>query len=90
MERKGDMTANELAWPAELERQDDGMILVSFPDFPEALTEGETETEALKQAQDCLMAALGGYVAARRGIPRPSPTHGRPMVALPVLAAPIR
>ena len=63
------------------------MILVSFPDIPEALTEGESEDEAMTQAQDCLIAALGGYVAARCAIPRPTPAHGRPMITLPALAA---
>ena len=75
------------AWPVELEPQEDGTILVSFPDIPEALTEGETEDEALAQAQDCLIAALGGYVATRRSIPRPAKALGRPMIALPALAA---
>ena len=32
-----------LIWPVKLVRQEDGSILVSFPDVPEALTEGETE-----------------------------------------------
>ena len=73
--------------PAELTRQDDGSILVTFPDVPEALTEGETEAEAMVQAQDCLVAALGGYIRARRAIPRPSPARRRTTVPLPALAA---
>jgi len=77
----------KLAWPAELQPQQDGSILVSYPDIPEALTEGGTEAEALAQAQDCLIAALGGYVGARRGIPRPSPARGRTVVPLPALPA---
>ena len=60
---------------------------MSFPDIPEALTEGATEGEALAEAQDCLIAALGGYMDDRRDIPRPSPGRGRPLVALPALAA---
>ncbi len=76
-----------LAWPVELEGQEDGSLLVSFPDIPEALTEGVTEAEALTQARDCLVAALGGYVGARRAIPRPSPARGRTTVALPALVA---
>ena len=76
-----------LAWPAELEQQEDGSVLVFFPDIPEALTEGETEAEALAQARDCLVAALGGYVGARRAVPRPSPAHGRTTVPLPALTA---
>ena len=82
----GRMT-QRLAWPVDLQRQEDGSSLVSFPDIPEALTEGATEAEALAQAQDCLIAALGGYVGERRAIPRPSSARGRPMVSLPVLVA---
>lgn len=77
----------KLAWPAELERQEDGSVLVSFPDIPEALTEGETEAEALTQAGDCLIAALGGYIGGRRAIPRPSSARGRDSIALPALVA---
>ena len=65
-----------LAYPVNLERQKDGSVLVSFPDIPEALTEGATEEEALAEAEDCLIAALGGYIQARHAIPRPSPGRG--------------
>ena len=76
-----------LAWPADLQWQEDGSILVSFPDIPEALTEGATKAEALTQARDCLIAALGDYVEEQRAIPEPSPVRGRAMVTLPVLVA---
>ena len=76
-----------LAWPVDLQPQEDGAVLVTFPDIPEALTEGATEADALTQARDCLIAALGGYVGQRRPVPHPSPAHGRATVALPVLMA---
>ena len=79
--------AQRLAYPVSLDRQDDGPVLASFPDIPEALTEGATEEEALAEAEDCLIAALGGYIRERRKIPRPSPARGRPLVALPALVA---
>lgn len=79
--------SQRLVWPVRLQRQEDGSVLVSFPDIPEALTEGPTEAGALIEAGDCLIAALGGYVAERRAIPRPSAARGRPVVALPVLVA---
>lgn len=79
--------AQTLAWPAELARQEDGSIFVCFVDIPEALTEGENESEALALARDCLIAALGGYIGARLDIPRPSAARGRPMIALPALVA---
>ena len=76
-----------LAFPVDLETQDDGSVLVSFPDVPEALTEGPSEAEALVAAKDCLIAALGGYVQTRLAIPAPSPVRGRALVALPALVA---
>ena len=76
-----------LAYPVRLDTQDRGAILVSFPDIPEALTEGTTERAALAEAEDCLIAALGGYINDQRDIPRPSPGRGRPLVTLPALTA---
>lgn len=75
------------AFPVQLDKQELGGFLVSFPDVPEALTEGDTMQDALSEAEDCLIAALGGYVEARREIPAPSPGRGRPMVSLPALIA---
>ena len=72
------------AYPARLQRQRDGSYLVTFRDLPEALTDGGDETEALIQAQDCLIAALGGYIEARRPIPMPTkPRRGEHLIALP-------
>ena len=65
---EGRMT-QRLVWPADLQRQEDGSILVSFPDIPEALTEGATEAEALVEAQDCVIAALGGPASHSRAVP---------------------
>ena len=75
------------AYPANLEKQEDGSVLVSLQDIPEALTEGATEEEALAEAEDCLIAALGGHIHARRAIPRPSAGRGRMLVPLPALVA---
>ena len=75
------------AYPAKLEAQGDSTLLVSFPDIPEALTEGATRAKALTEAADCLVAALGGYVNDRRDIPHPSPARTRPLVELPALVA---
>lgn len=53
-----------------LDREENGWWLVRFPDIPEALTEGETQTEAAANAVDCLVAALEGYMKASRRLPR--------------------
>lgn len=76
-----------LAYPVKLDDGNGGGFLVTFPDVPEALTEGDTIQDALAEAEDCLIAALGGYVEARRKIPGPSPARGRPLVSLPALVA---
>ncbi len=77
-----------MAYPTTLKRQRDGRILVTFPDIPEALTEGKTVPEALRAAQDALLAALGGYINERRAIPEPSrPKRGQRLVFLPPLPA---
>ena len=49
-----------LAYPVRLETEEGSSVLVSFPDIPEALTEGATEQEALTEAEDCLLAAPAG------------------------------
>ena len=74
-----------LAYPVNLQLMPD-TVLVSFPDIPEALTEGNTEHEALAEAADCLIAALGGYVNDGRRIPKSSAGAG-PVVELPALIA---
>ena len=79
--------STQLAYPVSLDREGPGTVLVSFPDVPEALTEGLTQREALIEAEDCLVAALGSYIKQRREIPLPSPPDGRPIIALPALIA---
>jgi antitoxin HicB len=75
-------------YPVQLTPQRGGGYLVRFPDVPEALTEGASAAEALAEAADCLVAALGGYVELRRDLPMPSrPRRGQATVALPPLAA---
>ncbi len=81
------MTAQSFAYPVTLSHEED-TVLVSFPDIPEALTEGDDEAEALYEAADCLVAALGGYIELRRDIPAPSrPRRGQPVVRVPPLVA---
>lgn len=75
-----------LAYPVALRELPD-TVLVSFPDVPEALTEGETVEDAMREASDCLVAALGGYVQAGQPIPVPSERPSAPLVRLPALVA---
>ena len=57
---------------------DDGTVLVTFPDVPEAITFGMDEDEALLQAIDALESALSFYVNDRKQLPIPSkPKRGQ-------------
>ena len=75
-----------LAYPVRLDKHAD-TVVATFPDIPEALTEGATEDDALAEAKDCLLAALGGYVQDGRAIPTPSPGVGTAEIQVPDLAA---
>ncbi|MFQ6018352.1 MAG: type II toxin-antitoxin system HicB family antitoxin [Kiloniellaceae bacterium] len=66
------MEATLFAYPVTLTKGDDGRYLVRFPDVPEALTDGATEEEALREAADCLSEALMSRVADKEDIPLPS------------------
>jgi antitoxin HicB len=60
---------------------DDGTVLVTFSDVPEAITFGADTDEALMQAVDALESALSFYVDARKPLPVPSkPKRGQPTV----------
>ena len=75
------------AYPFTVTPDEDGRLVVAFPDVEGASTDGADETEAIANAPDCLMAALIGYITSREPIPRPSPARGRPTVTLPPLVA---
>lgn len=47
-----------LAYPALFEPQPEGGFTVTFPDFPEAITEGDTFEQAYGNAAECLALVL--------------------------------
>jgi antitoxin HicB len=55
---------------ARFEPGDEGGIVVSFPDVPEAITQGDDEADAARQAQEALGLALLTY--PRRGLVVPT------------------
>jgi antitoxin HicB len=78
----------QYVYPVRLDPEPDGSAVnVSFPDVPEALTWGDDDAEALVLAEDCVTAALRGYIKRGLPIPRPTPARGRPTVTLPPLVA---
>jgi antitoxin HicB len=72
-------------YPALLTPDDNNTIRVTFPDFPEAHTFGDTADEALVRAKDALATAIDAYIKDRRPIPRPSVREGASVVRLPAL-----
>ena len=76
-------TETTLAWPATLILDHEGRIQVRFPDFPEALTDGADEPEALAEAADCLAEAVAARIADHEDLPAPSPLR-RGLHAIPL------
>jgi antitoxin HicB len=60
---------------------DEGTVMVTFADVPEAITFGMDEDEALLQAVDALESALTFYIEDRKLLPTPSkPKKGQKTV----------
>lgn len=51
---------------------DTGGFVVTFPDIPEAMTQGDSYDEAMKMANDVLESALDFYFEDERPVPAPS------------------
>ena len=64
---------------------DGKFFLVTFPDIPEAITQGESAEEAEEAAKDALATALGFYLEQGHEVPTPSKAKpGQSFVELPV------
>ena len=73
-----------LRYPAKLTAQREGGFVVTFPDIPEAITQGEDREDALLHARDALESALEFYFEAYRAVPSPSRRkRGQEYVELP-------
>lgn len=67
---------------------EDGGFVVTFPDIPEAITQGDTIEEALAMAQDALETALEFYFEDKRTVPSPSkPKRQQHVIELPASLA---
>ena len=59
--------------PASDHAPDETGFVVCFRDLPEAITQGESIEEALREAADCLEEAISNRTRRRMDIPSPSP-----------------
>ena len=76
------------AYPCQLTFDEDGSLVVTFPDVPEAITGGRDRSEALALAEDALATALAGYVYEKWDIPLPSEAGvGQVSVPVPTVVA---
>jgi antitoxin HicB len=76
-------------YPAQLQPDDDGRgFVVTFPDLPEAITQGEDLPDALEQAADCLEEAVANRIAMKMDIPSPSKAEsGQHLIPVPAVTA---
>ena len=78
----------EFVYPARLESELNGRYTVTFPDLPDAITQGEDRDDAIEMAADCLAETIGARIVERNDIPAPSPLRrGQVRVAVPVHVA---
>ena len=76
------------AYPCQLAADEDGALVATFPDVPEAITGGSDLAGALAMAEDALATALAGYVHDRRDIPTPGDVaDGQVSVPVPTVVA---
>ncbi len=77
------------AYPCQLTLdEEDGGLVATFPDVPEAIAGGRDRSEALDMAEDALATALAGYVHEKWDIPAPSEAvDGQVSVPVPTVVA---
>ena len=74
-----------MRYAVNISRDDNGTLLVTVPDLPEAVTFGEDREDALSRAVDAIESALMGAMAAREEVARPK-AKGDEFVTLPALS----
>jgi antitoxin HicB len=73
------------AYPAVFKRDEDGRLLVSFPDFPRAHTDGADANEAMEEAIDCLGSSIAFAMADKAQVSKPSRLkRGQKLVPVPL------
>lgn len=77
-----------MRYPASFAEAPEGGFVVTFRDIPEAITQGDTEDEAMEMAEDALISSMEFYLEERRHVPAPSVVEeGERLVHLPASVA---
>ena len=72
-------------YPAEVERDEDGQYVVTFPDFGWGAADGAIWDEALAEAQDLLRELIAATMREGKDLPVPScATRQRPLIVPPI------
>ena len=75
-------------YPAKFDDDNaEGGFVVTFPDFPEAVTQGESLDEAMEMARDSLSMAIAYRIEHTEPVPAPSKRKGKNfrLVGLPAI-----
>ena len=76
-------------YPARFTADEDGRLVVRFPDFPEAVTDGKDSADAMAEAADCLGSVIAIRMSRKEEIPPPPPAkRGQRLVSVPLWIAP--
>lgn len=76
------------SYPVKLTPDKGGGFVVTCRDLPEAITQGDSVDEALREAEGAVQAAIEGRIEDSLKIPEPSrPKRGERLVATPVTTA---
>lgn len=73
----------KITYPAKFETDEDGRVLVTFRDFPEAGTDGADRTEAEAEAVDLLNSTLSFRIKYREDMPAPSKARAGETIIVP-------
>jgi predicted RNase H-like HicB family nuclease len=75
-------------YPVDLIAAEEGGFVVTFPDLPYGVTEGDDTQEALMNGVSALETVMIGLMGEKQDIPPPSPAKpGQMTVTLPALSA---
>ncbi|MEE8562034.1 MAG: type II toxin-antitoxin system HicB family antitoxin [Alphaproteobacteria bacterium] len=58
-------------YPYDVQKDDNGTFLITFPDFPEAVTFAETKEAMETRAQDAIDTAIQGRISDKEPIATP-------------------
>ena len=70
-------------YPAEIERDEDGRHVVTFPDFGWGATDGASRDEALAEARDLLRELIATTIREGKDLPEPSRAGKRRLLVVP-------